>query len=101
MSTLALHAELHWGVLITCCLSLGAILGFCLSRCLSQVSTNDTSTQTDEIKVMRTYWTEAADDVREEGLRRRVAGAGTMSRKELARVLLEQDLNELSIEACS
>ena len=98
MSTLALHAELHWGVLITCCLSLGAILGCCLSRCwgrLVQVSTSDTATQTEEIKVMRTYWTEAIADVRDEGLRRRVAGAGTMSRKELARVLLEQDLNEL------
>ena len=98
MSTLALHAELHWGVLITCCLSLGAILGCCLSRCwgrLVHVRISDNATQTEEIKVMRTYWTEAIADVRDEGLRRRVAGAGTMSRKELARVLLEQDLNEL------
>ena len=81
-----------------CCLSLGVIRGCCLSRCwgrLVQVRTNDNDTQTEVIKVVRAYWTEALADVREEGLRRRVAGAGAMCRKELARVLLEQDLNEL------
>ena len=81
-----------------CCLSLGVILGCCLSRCwgrLVQVRTSDNDTQTEVIKVVRAYWTEALADVREEGLRRRVAGAGAMCRKELARVLLEQDLNEL------
>ena len=81
-----------------CCLSLGVILGCCLSRCwgrLVQVRTSDTDTRTEVIKVVRAYWTEAMADVREEGLRRRVAGAGTMRRRELARLLLEQDLNEL------
>ena len=81
-----------------CCLSLGVILGCCLSRCwgrLVQVRTSDNDTQTEVIKVVRAYWTEAMADVREEGLRPRVARADTMSRKELARVLLEQDLNEL------
>ena len=102
-SALALHAELHgecvyWGVIMGCCLSLGVFLGCCLSRCwgrLVQVRTSDNATQTEVIKVVRAYWAEAMADVREEGLRRRVAGAGAMSRKELARVLLEQDLNEL------
>ena len=97
-SALALHAERHgecvyWGVIMGCCLSLGVILGCGLSRCW--VRTSDKETQTEEIKVVRAYWTEALADVREEGLRRRVAGAGAMCRKELARVLLEQDLNEL------
>ena len=79
-------------------ISLGVILGCCLSRCwgrLVQVRTSDKDTQTEVIKVVRAYWTEALADVREEGLRRRVAGADAMRRRDLARVLLEQDLNEL------
>ena len=81
-----------------CSLSLGVILGCCLSLCLArlvQVRTSDKATQTEVIKVVRAYWAESMADVREEGLRRRVPGAGAMSRKELARVLVDQDLNEL------
>ena len=98
---LALHAELHgesWVLILVCCLILGVVLGWSLSRCwgrLFQVRTSDNATQTEVIKVVRAYWTEAMADVREECLRRRVAGAGAMCRKELARVLLEQDINEL------
>ena len=93
----ALTAELH-GVIMGCVLSLGVLLGCCLSRCwgrLVHVRISDNATQTEEIKVVRAYWAESMADVREEGLRRRVAGAGTMSRRELAQVLVEQDLNSL------
>ena len=79
-------------------MGMGVLLGCCLSRCwarLNQVRTSDKDIQSAPIRLEKAYWNEPLDGVRHEGLRRRIAGADAMSRRDLARVLLEQDLNEL------